>query len=78
MTEPVCAPKAPYEMELEAGDYYWCACGKSSKQPFCDGSHQDTEFTPEKFTLTEKTKVWLCGCKRTSDKPFCDGTHNKL
>ena len=78
MAEPVCAQKAPYEVELEPGDYYWCACGKSKKQPFCDGSHQDTEFQPEKFTLTEKTKVWLCGCKRTSDKPFCDGTHNKI
>ncbi len=78
MTEPVIAQKFPYVLELEAGEYWWCACGRSSNQPFCDGSHQETDITPVKFTLTEKTKVWLCGCKRTSDKPFCDGTHKSL
>lgn len=78
MSEPEMPQKAPYAVELEAGDYWWCACGRSNNQPFCDGSHQGTEFTPEKFTLTEKKKVFLCGCKRSSDKPFCDGTHNKL
>ncbi len=78
MTEPVIAQKFPYVLELEAGEYWWCACGRSANQPFCDGSHKDTDITPVKFTLTEKTKVWLCGCKRTSDKPFCDGTHKSL
>ena len=78
MSKPVCAQRGPYEKELEAGDYYWCACGKSRNQPFCDGSHKGSEFTPVKFTLAEKTRVWLCGCKATSKKPFCDGTHKTL
>lgn len=78
MADPVIAQKFPYALELEAGDYWWCACGRSAKQPFCDGSHKGSEFEPIKFTLTEKTKVWLCGCKRSGDKPFCDGAHKKL
>lgn len=78
MSEPEMPQKAPYVVELDAGDYWWCACGRSRNQPFCDGSHQGTDFTPVKFTLTEKKKIWLCGCKRSSDKPFCDGTHNNL
>ena len=78
MSEPACPQKAPYAVELEPGDHYWCSCGNSKNQPFCDGSHQGTEFTPEKFTITEKGTYYLCGCKRTSDKPMCDGTHSKL
>jgi len=78
MPNPEPPVKHPFEMELEAGDYWWCHCGKSATQPFCDGSHQGTGFTPVKFTLTEKKKVWLCGCKQTADRPFCDGTHNSL
>lgn len=78
MTEPVCAQKAPYAVELEAGSYWWCACGRSQSQPFCDGSHKGTEFSPLAFTLTERQKVWLCGCKRSSSKPYCDGTHKTL
>lgn len=79
MSDPVCVQKAPFEMELEPGDYWWCSCGRSAKQPFCDGTHKDTaEFTPIKFTLTEKTKVWLCGCRQSADKPFCDGAHKNL
>ncbi len=78
MDEPVCPQKFPYALELEAGDYWWCACGRSANQPFCDGSHKDTRFTPVKLTLTEKTKVWLCGCKRSADRPHCDGTHKTL
>ena len=78
MSEAVIAQKAPYPEELEPGTYWWCACGKSQNQPFCDGSHKDTEFTPVKVEITEKTKVYLCGCKHSSDQPFCDGTHNKL
>ncbi|VAW99643.1 Glutamate synthase [NADPH] large chain [hydrothermal vent metagenome] len=78
MSEPVCAKQGPYTVELEPGDYYWCACGLSNNQPFCDGSHKDTDFTPEKLTITEKGTFHLCGCKRSADKPMCDGTHTKL
>jgi CDGSH-type Zn-finger protein len=78
MTEPVCAQKGPYILELEPGDYWWCVCGRSKKQPFCDGSHKVTEFSPMKFSVTEKKKYYLCGCKHSAKKPFCDGTHNKL
>ncbi len=70
--------KNPVMQELDAGTYYWCACGKSSNQPFCDGSHKGTDFTPLKFDIEEKKKVWLCGCKNTNTAPFCDGTHKKL
>lgn len=78
MSEPVIAQKAPYAVELEPGTYYWCACGRSANQPFCDGSHQGTEHTPRQFQITEPTKVFLCGCKRSSQAPYCDGTHSKL
>ena len=78
MSEPVIANKFPYVSELEAGEYWWCSCGKSKNQPFCDGSHKGSEFNPVKFSLTEKTKVFLCGCKRTATPPFCDGTHKSL
>lgn len=78
MTEPVCAQKAPYALELEAGRYWWCSCGRSANQPFCDGSHKGTEFQPVEFTLETRQKVWPCGCKRTAKPPFCDGSHNRL
>ena len=78
MAQPEIAQKAPYALELEAGTYYWCSCGKSKNQPFCDGSHKDSDFAPQKFELPEKTKVWLCGCKQSGNKPFCDGAHKKL
>jgi CDGSH-type Zn-finger protein len=78
MSEPTCAQKFPYALELEAGEYWWCACGKSKSQPFCDGSHEGTGFSPVSFTLATKTKVWLCGCKHTATAPFCDGAHKKL
>lgn len=81
MTEPVIAQRAPYMAELMPGDYWWCACGRSKNQPFCDGSHKGSEFQPVKFTVRAGSKpqtVWLCGCKHSKTKPFCDGTHNKL
>ena len=78
MAEPECPQKAPYQMELEAGNYFWCTCGKSTNQPFCDGAHQGSEFSPLKFTLDEAKKVFLCGCKQTGKSPFCDGAHNQL
>jgi CDGSH-type Zn-finger protein len=78
MPEPVCAQKGPYVVELAPGDYWWCACGRSQKQPFCDGSHKVTAFVPVKFTVAEAEKKWLCGCKRTKNPPYCDGTHKTL
>ncbi|MCX7192949.1 MAG: CDGSH iron-sulfur domain-containing protein [Proteobacteria bacterium] len=78
MEKPVCAKRAPYVLELDAGEYWWCSCGKSKSQPFCDGSHSGTQFVPEKLVLPEKTKVWLCGCKATDKKPYCDGAHKRL
>ena len=78
MADPLMPQKAPYAVELTLGDYWWCACGQSKSQPFCDGSHKGTEFTPLKFTNTEAQKVWLCGCKLSAGKPFCDGSHKKL
>ena len=78
MSEPIIAQKAPYGVELEPGNYFWCRCGRSSNQPYCDGSHKGTGITPVKLTIEESKKVWLCGCKRTGKEPFCDGTHNSL
>lgn len=78
MTVPVRASNTPYAVDVEAGkSYYWCACGKSAKQPFCDGAHKDTGMTPLKFDATESKKVFLCGCKATANQPMCDGTHSK-
>ncbi|WP_407280789.1 CDGSH iron-sulfur domain-containing protein [Aromatoleum evansii] len=81
MNDPVpnIAQKGPYAVELEAGtDYFWCACGNSKHQPFCDGSHKGGPFLPLKFQAAATGTAYLCGCKRTGNKPYCDGTHNKL
>lgn len=78
MSEPVAAQQTPCEVELEAGTWWWCACGLSRNQPFCDGSHADSGITPVELKVTEKATFWLCGCKATKTAPHCDGTHNKL
>ncbi len=78
MEKPVIAQKAPFVLDNEPGNYFWCACGKSSKQPFCDGSHKGSGFTPVKMAFDEKKKSAWCGCKQTKNPPFCDGTHAKL
>ncbi|WP_210879797.1 CDGSH iron-sulfur domain-containing protein [Roseovarius autotrophicus] len=79
MSEPIIAQKAPFAVEVEeAKNYFWCACGKSSKQPFCDGSHKGTEFTPVRYTAEKTGRVFFCGCKNTANAPLCDGTHSKL
>ena len=79
MTEPVVAAKVPAKVTLEAGkDYWWCACGKSAKQPFCDGSHKGTGLKSIMWKAEADETVWLCGCKASTDRPFCDGTHNGL
>ena len=76
---PKIAQKAPYKVEMEAGKaYFWCACGESKNQPFCDGSHKGSEFNPIKFTAEEDKKLFFCGCKQSAKAPFCDGTHSKL
>ena len=73
------AAKSPFAVAVEPGnDYYWCACGKSKSQPFCDGSHKGSEFTPHKYTARESTIVYFCGCKHSATPPLCDGTHRSL
>ncbi len=73
------AATSPAAVKLEAGKtYYWCTCGKSSNQPFCDGSHQGSGFSPRAFTAEKDGTHYLCQCKQTADAPFCDGSHNKL
>lgn len=78
MSEPTIADKKPAVLELEPGKYFWCSCGQSQNQPFCDGAHQGTEFAPQVFELTEKKTVALCQCKYTENSPYCDGQHSKL
>ena len=78
MVEPAIAQKAAYKVDLQPADYYWCACGKSGRQPFCDGAHKGSEFSPVKFTITQPGTFYLCGCKRSARKPYCDRTHKKL
>ncbi|MEX0280864.1 MAG: CDGSH iron-sulfur domain-containing protein [Arenibacterium sp.] len=76
---PEIPQKAPYPVDVTAGkSYFWCACGKSANQPFCDGSHKDTGMSPIKFTAEEDKKVFFCGCKATGNSPVCDGSHSKL
>ena len=81
MAEPVTVQKAPFGVDVTADEEYrWCACGRSAKQPYCDGSHKDPDngFKSLRFTATETKRVFLCGCKKSGTAPFCDGTHNKL
>ncbi len=79
MAEPVPAQKAPYMVTVEAGQkYFWCACGRSKKQPFCDGSHSGTGITPVMYEAEDAKDVWFCGCKASGKKPVCDGTHATL
>lgn len=78
-SEAVIAQKAPYAVEVEAGkNYYWCSCGRSQTQPFCDGAHKDSGMQPLAFTAEKTETVYLCGCKQTAGQPFCDGVHKEL
>ena len=80
MADPITAEPTPYLVELEEGRRYaWCRCGRSSRQPFCDGiAHKATDVEPLYFVATETGAVNLCGCKQTCDEPYCDGSHNML
>ena len=73
------AQKAPYPVDVEAGKtYYWCACGLSKTQPFCDGSHKPTSFTPKAYAAEKSEKLYFCGCKGSRKAPLCDGSHAML
>ena len=79
MAEPLIAQKEPYGTDVEAGkEYWWCACGRSRSQPFCDGSHKGTGLAPVQYTARRDQTVWFCACKQSGTKPVCDGTHNSL
>ncbi|WP_170478527.1 CDGSH iron-sulfur domain-containing protein [Ruegeria arenilitoris] len=76
---PTIAQKAPYPIEVTEGKtYFWCACGKSKRQPFCDGSHKGSGIEPVKFSAEATKKVFFCGCKHSANAPLCDGGHSKL
>ncbi len=78
MSKPTRATDTPLPIEVEANkSYYWCSCGESKNQPFCDGSHQGSEFTPVKYEAEKAGTVYFCGCKATGKSPMCDGSHNK-
>jgi CDGSH iron-sulfur domain-containing protein 3 len=79
MEKPVVPQKAPISVELIKGEtYYWCSCGRSAKQPFCDGSHKGTSFKPLVFTPEKDGTAYLCACKHTKNPPYCDGSHRDL
>ncbi|MGB3516173.1 MAG: CDGSH iron-sulfur domain-containing protein [Elainellaceae cyanobacterium] len=78
MTEPKIVDTKPAVLELEPGDYWWCSCGQSANQPYCDGAHKGTGLAPVKVTIEETKQVAFCQCKHTKSAPFCDGSHASL
>ena len=77
--QPTIAQKAPYKVTVEVGkSYWWCACGKSAKQPFCDGSHKGSGMAPMEYKAAADGDAWFCGCKHSAKSPMCDGSHKRL
>ena len=78
MTKGQRAGDGALAIEVKHGkSYYWCSCGRSSKQPFCDGSHKGTNFSPVLYKADLTKKMFFCNCKHTNNEPFCDGSNNK-
>jgi len=79
MSNPVVADNKPTKVTMTKGEsYYFCTCGRSASQPFCDGSHKGTDFKPQPFTAEEDGDAYLCACKHSANTPFCDGSHKKF
>ena len=78
MAEPIIFQKSPIVQKVEPGVYWWCACGRSQSQPFCDGSHKGTGLAPKQVEIKEAGTVAWCACKHSKNMPFCDGTHSSL
>ncbi|MCW5551356.1 MAG: CDGSH iron-sulfur domain-containing protein [Verrucomicrobiae bacterium] len=78
MSQPIIAQRSPFVLPVKPGAYWWCACGRSKTQPFCDGSHKGTALTPTKVEVAEAKSVAWCGCKHSKNGAFCDGSHSKL
>ena len=76
--KPIVCDTKPMGLEVEAGMHFWCSCGRSSSQPYCDGSHKGTGLQPVRFEVKEKTMVWWCQCKHTGNPPLCDGSHKQV
>ena len=79
MNKPIVTDNKPVKVSLTQGEeYYFCACGRSQNQPFCDGSHAGTDFKPKVFAAEESGDAYLCQCKHTENSPFCDGSHKQF
>ena len=77
MSEPIISQKGPYIEVVKPNKYAWCACGRSVKQPYCDGTHQGSGKSPLAYTAETKEQLYVCGCGKTGTIPFCDGSHNR-